>query len=335
MKKLFVGLWSLFLCGAIQAQQPLCTLEGTAPLSFNGKSIEVYTGGGGHVNKVGSALVQNGKFEYRTAIDKNKLYYLYYTNAAEKTIEIKLVLDAEKIQVNFTDSSCVVAGSPLTSSYKNFNSQLHKRFASKNDSIQFICDFVQKNTDNAVGKDAYAQSLIRFSRWVGDSTYFFKVYNIGSEVLKKKFYPRMMTMENKVYWSKFTGKFLDFNIYTEDNKSVSFSEVFPKLIGDADYLQVIFWASWCGPCKAAIPSHKQKYGKEKVKMEYVSISLDSDYKTWKEELIKQQMPWKQFMIKSGQNIGKLYHFNSIPFSIYIDKKGHIASDVHSLLYSNK
>jgi len=33
MKKLFAGLWSLFLCGAIQAQEPLCTVGGTAPAS--------------------------------------------------------------------------------------------------------------------------------------------------------------------------------------------------------------------------------------------------------------------------------------------------------------
>lgn len=79
MKKLFVGLWSLFLCGAIQAQQPLCTLEGTAPLSFNGKSIEVYTGGGGHVDEVDSILIQNGKFEYRAAIIPD-MYSLVHPN---------------------------------------------------------------------------------------------------------------------------------------------------------------------------------------------------------------------------------------------------------------
>jgi thiol-disulfide isomerase/thioredoxin len=55
-----------------------------------------------------------------------------------------------------------------------------------------------------------------------------------------------------------------------------------KTILDSKYNKhlIIFWASCCGPCRTEIPLLKKIYIKEKDKVELISISTDTDKKTW-------------------------------------------------------
>src|ERR1700683_791306 len=53
-----------------------------------------------------------------------------------------------------------------------------------------------------------------------------------------------------------------------------------------------FWATWCGPCRHALPGLKQlqaAYGADKV--EVISISEDEDEGTWQSFVTQNQMNW--------------------------------------------
>lgn len=86
---------------------------------------------------------------------------------------------------------------------------------------------------------------------------------------------------------------------------------------------VIFWASWCGPCRDEIPALKKIYAEYKSKgINLVSISIDHDRKAWKKALALEKMPWPNLSNLPGDynEIMKKYNVNGIPAIYLLDAK---------------
>ncbi len=87
---------------------------------------------------------------------------------------------------------------------------------------------------------------------------------------------------------------------------------------------LVFWASWCGPCRLEIPTIKKLDSLYKSKgLNIVSISIDENQTEWYKALQKEQMKWSQFIAnKSDLDIIEArYNFSFIPVTIFIDQNG--------------
>ncbi|WP_321518228.1 TlpA disulfide reductase family protein [uncultured Bacteroides sp.] len=114
------------------------------------------------------------------------------------------------------------------------------------------------------------------------------------------------------------NEFVDIN-----GKLHSFSEYKGKL------LYVDFWATWCGPCKAEIP-HLEKLAehyKGNPKIQFISISVDTNIEAWKKMITTDAPAWPQFIVNKEQHekISKDWGIAAIPRFIMINPDGTINS----------
>ncbi|MGD0546271.1 MAG: TlpA disulfide reductase family protein [Terracidiphilus sp.] len=90
-----------------------------------------------------------------------------------------------------------------------------------------------------------------------------------------------------------------------------------------------FWATWCGPCREALPHIKQIARKfDGQPLVVLSISQDTDQAKWKEFVAKNGMTWLQYCDGGFPGrLAKQFSVNAIPATFTIDADG-VLEDQH-------
>lgn len=116
----------------------------------------------------------------------------------------------------------------------------------------------------------------------------------------------------------FVGKPLDLKFTAVDGREVDLSKMRGKVV------LVDFWATWCGPCIAALPELKAAYSKLNSKgFEIIGISLDRSKDSLQQFVKREQMTWPHYFdgLHWDNKISKKHGITSIPATWLVDKKG--------------
>ena len=108
-----------------------------------------------------------------------------------------------------------------------------------------------------------------------------------------------------------------FAVTTLDGQHVSMDQLKGKVV------LLDFWATWCGPCREALP-HMKKIAKNFSGQPLVilSISLDSDEQKWKDFIGKNDMNWMHYRDGAFEGpIAKMFNVKAIPHTFTIDPDG--------------
>jgi peroxiredoxin len=87
-----------------------------------------------------------------------------------------------------------------------------------------------------------------------------------------------------------------------------------------------FWATWCPPCIAEIPTVKRAYDKyHKLGFEIISISLDHDREDCERFVKREKMNWHH-VFDGGGRLAARYGVSAIPAMYLVGKDGNVVSD---------
>lgn len=114
-----------------------------------------------------------------------------------------------------------------------------------------------------------------------------------------------------------------FTLTTLDGRSVSLDSLEGKVV------LLDFWATWCAPCREALPHMRQIAKKfQEQPLVILSVSLDGDEQKWKDFVQKNGMTWPQYRDGGFTGpISRLFGVQAIPHTFTIDADG-VLQDEH-------
>lgn len=204
-------------------------------------------------------------------------------------------------------------------SYDSLYSILSKK------NIASIFFFINENPSSFISFYCFENELIKYQKLNPDTL--LKVYNsITNEYTNKQcgidLKAKIVARQKQFHQNEIHSKFPSFNFISSTNQQFSFDE-----LSKNKTVLIIFWASWCGPCRREIPTLKNIYQKFNSKnFQMISVSLDSNIMRWKKAVIDEQMPWLQTVDKTefikDFNFYNFLYFTFIP-QCFVIKNGEI------------
>jgi peroxiredoxin len=114
-----------------------------------------------------------------------------------------------------------------------------------------------------------------------------------------------------------------FAVTTVDGKRITLDDLAGKVV------LIDFWATWCEPCRAALPRVREitkKFGGQPLVV--LSVSVDTDEQKWKDFIAKNEMTWPQYLDRGFTGpVAKLFGVQAIPHTFTIDADG-VLQDEH-------
>ena len=186
-----------------------------------------------------------------------------------------------------------------------------------------VDNFVATHPDYAVSAALSAQKMYEY--FEHDAAFFDKLYD---KVKNNPDTVHVNFIKRNLEFSKQRAlgiSYTDFTALQPNNKPCKLS----SLLKPGKFTLIDFWASWCGPCRKAIPKVKQMTRQFK-QLQVVSVSLDEKEAAWRKAMKEEKMPWTQLWL-TGDNLrqaAQAYIIQTIPRLLLISPEGKILAVSH-------
>ena len=309
-----------------------------ARLSFSGRNLKGFWG---RVTEL--RLFLDGS-PITVKIDKNVLEQDVMWQKKQALInqpDGKIIVEAGKAQASYADYLAFVRASSISADSASY-AEASAWFANNGDE-DAIKDYKQRNEAAAAVFEAKRNDYIRLHPDAPITAalvaqYAYKPFSYDLEVFNQQYVslannPDTMHVNfiqrNLDYFRSHANGaiYTDFIAETKDGKSVQLS----SLMKPGKMMLIDFWASWCGPCRSAIPKVKQMAKDYASKLEVVSCSVDEKKEAWLKAEKEEAMPWTQLFLPLSklEKAAMAYSISSIPRLVLIGADGKVLCITHS------
>ena len=150
------------------------------------------------------------------------------------------------------------------------------------------------------------------------------IFEQFSKEAKESYYGKIVAAD--LYPVSYIGKKAPSLAFVDSlQKPVSFA----ALAKGKKYVVIDFWASWCVPCRKAIPALKQFYQEMADKnVEIISVSIDKKEADWVKANTAEALPWLSFLDRAG--LADAYNVKAIPAMFLLTGEGKVVAENVSL-----
>jgi thiol-disulfide isomerase/thioredoxin len=230
----------------------------------------------------------------------NVLYEAYHTNNKEVIAQ----LDSARAKKDTTLQKQVMA----SDAYKQFANEEKAFFKTVEDSIKGL---ILANKDSWWGPFLMLEQLSYFTPKEK------VIFEQFSKEAKESYYGKIVAAD--LYPVSYVGKKAPSLAFVDSlQKPVSFAAI----AKGKKYVLIDFWASWCVPCRKAIPALKQFYQEMSSKgVEIISVSTDKKEADWVKANRAEQLPWHSFLDRAG--LADAYNVRAIPAMFLLTGDGKV------------
>jgi peroxiredoxin len=290
-----------------------------------------------------SCIINNGKFSFKGHIPHTVAVFLEVKNPLSgNTLESRFCMIEQGSQLVKVSAN----KNELTVRVKNENDRIVIAYRNKKNSYQSllrnfstdasaikIADSIKKldsikiswlgifSADIREAKDKVASAYMLHSAMydLPDSV-LVSLYNCLDQPVKETLYGKLVSYRVK---SAIGAVAPDFAAVTETGKSIVLSDI----VSSADYTLLVFWASWCKPCRREIPDLKNLISRSRDKaLKLITISVDSDESKWRKAIHDDAIDaWINIRSseKDFESFQRMYGVMPIPTHVLINSSGKI------------
>ena len=341
---------SAMLLTSVSAQNGY-TITGTAEGTVKGDTIFLCEMQGWFAMvPLDTAIVKKGKFEFTGQFDGCTHRYLLAMHKGENVATAAILLENAPISVQMfkDEKKNIIVGGPSARLWDEYERGA-KEFDDRMAADWSVC------LDTLVAEDNKIKERLLVNTYSADRKNYtkrFMLQHIGTPVAdyllaqtqsdftkeeqeqllklfgqqKQQFYVYKGIMAQRAIDQR-TGigaQFTDFSMPDPKGNMISVSDYVKK----NKYTLIDFWASWCGPCRAEMPTVVKAYDLYHAKgFEVVGVSLDNNKEAWIKAIDQLKMPWPHMSDIKGWGCAgaALYNVKGIPANVLIDQQGKIVA----------
>lgn len=293
------------------------TIVGNVPSQVTSEWIYLYDIKGNDAVAFDSVKIENTAFKFKGTVPDTVTLVVLHPGSFDEYPAVGWNIFLEEGEILVDSSEMFVSGTPLNDGFKDWMGSLYNIMMMGDP--EGIREFFASHWDEHSGDFVGSFVLYNFSPYLDFPFIDTLTADVPEEVrqhtLLKPFYDQLESIRAMQPGKMFT----DMTLTYVDGSSVALSDV----IGKGDWVLIDFWASWCGPCRQAMPELQSIVKKFKTLKVY-GIAVSDKVEDTRRAIADLKVSWPVMSDPEG-NTAKSYGISAIPAMMLFAPDGKIAA----------